>query len=69
MSTAQKETIAISGMSCEHCVRAVREALARLEGVTVENVEIGAATVSYGDAVGREEVIAAIEDAGYAPAA
>ena len=69
MSTAQKETIAISGMSCEHCVQAVREALSRLDGVAVDNVEIGAATVSYGDAVSREDVIAAIEDAGYSPAA
>jgi len=69
MSTAQKETIAISGMSCEHCVQAVREALSHLEGVTVEDVEIGAATVSYGAPASREDIIAAIETAGYSPAA
>lgn len=37
----------IEGMSCGHCVAAVRGALEDLEGVTVEDVRIGAAAVSF----------------------
>lgn len=58
------ETIQIDGMSCGHCVRAVREALEETEGVTVDNVAIGTATVRFeGD---RGRLVEAIEDAGYA---
>ncbi|MDX1547391.1 MAG: heavy-metal-associated domain-containing protein [Rhodothermales bacterium] len=58
------ETIQIDGMSCGHCVRAVREALEETDGVTVEHVEIGTATVRYeGD---RSRLVEAVEDAGYA---
>ncbi len=37
----------IGGMSCDHCVRAVREALERVDGATVESVELGTARVRY----------------------
>ncbi len=37
------ETLQIEGMSCDHCVRAVRDALDRLDGVHVESVRIDAA--------------------------
>jgi copper chaperone CopZ len=61
-------TLSISGMSCGHCVQAVREALASVPGVTVEQVRIGAATLSYDPAaVAIDDVVRAIEDAGYAP--
>ena len=63
----QTETFIISGMSCGHCVRAVREALERIEGVEVEAVEIGAARVRYdADATPRARIAEAVEEEGYA---
>ena len=59
-------TMTINGMSCGHCVRAVTEALETLDGVEVEQVEVGAARVAYDPAVSSPAVIAqAVEDAGY----
>ena len=56
----------VSGMSCAHCVRAVEEALSAVPGVKIENVEIGAATVSFDETrVGVGDLIDAVSDAGY----
>ena len=61
-----KETIHIEGMSCNHCVQSVKNALAAQEGVVVEAVEIGAATVQYDAAkVQRVALVEAIEDIGF----
>ncbi|RMH64943.1 MAG: copper chaperone [Bacteroidetes bacterium] len=60
------ETLTIEGMSCSHCVHAVRQALAGLDGVDVDAVEIGSATVRYDDTrVSRDALVAAIEQEGY----
>ena len=67
-----RTTLKIDGMSCGHCVTAVKRALLDLDGVTVENVAVGTATVQYAPAVASQEKIAeAVSDAGYtaAPAA
>jgi copper ion binding protein len=58
--------LTIGGMSCQHCVRAVREALEAVPGVTVSRVEIGSAEVSF-DATqsSAEAIAAAVSDAGY----
>ena len=42
-----KETLRIEGMNCNHCVMSVRKQLAQLEGLEVEDVQIGSAVVSY----------------------
>ena len=60
------ETFQIEGMSCGHCVRAVREALEGVPGVEVEAVEIGHAVVRYDTAeIGRSTLVEAVEEAGY----
>lgn len=60
-------TMKISGMSCGHCVESVKKALARVDGVTVERVAIGEATVNFDPAVtNRSAVTEAVEDDGYA---
>jgi copper chaperone len=65
-----RTTLKIDGMSCGHCVTAVKKALLDLDGVTVENVAVGTATVQYDPAVASPEKIAeAISDAGYTAAA
>jgi copper chaperone len=56
----------VSGMSCGHCVHAVREALGAVPGVTVEDVRIGSVSVKFDDqkaTVG--DLVDAISDAGY----
>ncbi len=37
----------ISGMTCGHCVKSVRDALSSVPGVEVEQVEIGSANVRF----------------------
>lgn len=62
-------TLSIDGMSCQHCVRAVTEALQRLPGVSVSDVAIGQATVAYDPAATTvDEMIDAVNDEGYAAA-
>jgi copper chaperone CopZ len=60
-------TLSIHGMSCSHCVRAVDGALKALDGVKVESVEIGSATIAYEpDAMPLERITSAIEEEGFA---
>ena len=40
-----KYELNVEGMSCGHCVMAVKEALGRVADVQVEHVEIGSATI------------------------
>jgi copper chaperone len=59
-------TLQITGMSCGHCVGSVRNALASMKGVEVQDVIIGKATVRIDPAaVTREQVVDAVEDQGY----
>ena len=61
-----KLTMQISGMSCGHCVGAVTRALKGVDGVNVERVTVGNATVSYDPATTSPTTITqAIEDEGY----
>lgn len=56
----------IRGMTCEHCVRSVSRALAALDGVRVERVDIGKATVTYDPArVTPEALRNAVAEEGY----
>lgn len=62
----KEQTVEIGGMSCGHCLRSVKDALTELEGVTLEEVRIGSARVSYNEAqVNPEKIAEAIRDAGY----
>jgi copper chaperone len=61
-----KVSFEIEGMSCGHCVKAVREALAALPGVNVDAVSIGSATVQFDPASNNVgTLVDAIADAGY----
>jgi copper chaperone len=58
--------LTIEGMSCGHCVMAVKKELTKLGGVVVESVEVGAAHVQFDEAiVTADRVIKAVEEAGY----
>jgi copper chaperone len=56
----------IEGMSCGHCVMAVRKELSRLDNVKVDDVQIGKAKVEFDETKIQEStIINAIEEAGY----
>jgi copper chaperone len=58
--------LTIEGMTCEHCVRAVRNRLADTPGVQVEQVEVGSAVITLDPtATTIESVEDAIADEGY----
>ena len=66
MDPETTETIKINGMHCGHCTQSVRDALEGVEGLHVEDVEIGAARVRYkAGPENRQEIDRAIEGAGY----
>jgi copper chaperone len=59
-------TLDVEGMSCNHCVAAVDEALKEVPGVTTTEVRIGSATVDYDPALATvEALLDAVADAGY----
>ncbi|HTU62812.1 MAG TPA: heavy metal-associated domain-containing protein [Polyangiales bacterium] len=57
----------VSGMTCNNCVRHVREALEQVAGVGEVAVDLGAgrATVKHSGATELASLIAAVDDAGY----
>lgn len=61
----KKELFKIEGMSCHHCVMAVSKELSQLNLNSV-HVSIGSAEVEYEENyVSRDDIIAAIAEAGY----
>jgi copper chaperone len=53
-------------MSCHHCVHAVRGALDSIDGIKIESVEIGSATIDVqNDHLDLTTVREAIEEEGY----
>jgi copper chaperone CopZ len=64
---AEQLTLKIDGMVCaEGCVKAVNDALTKVNGVKSKNVELGKAVVEF-DAkkTSKANITAAIEKAGY----
>ena len=60
------QELTIQGMTCGHCVMHVRKELSKLQGLKIENLEIGKALVQYEETtVTREQIAKAIENAGY----
>ena len=60
------QELKIEGMSCDHCVMAVRKELSRLDNVKVKDVKIGSANVEYDESTIDESVLEkAVEEAGY----
>jgi copper chaperone len=60
-------TLRIDGMHCGSCVRRASQALASTQGVTVNEVRVGAARLtSNEEPVPVEQAIAALAKAGYA---
>ncbi|MFQ8813804.1 MAG: heavy-metal-associated domain-containing protein [Gallintestinimicrobium sp.] len=61
-----KKTVKISGMHCDHCVRAVTEAINKIDGVSAKvNLKKKEAVVSYEKVVEDAAIREAVEKAGY----
>ncbi len=60
-------TYTVSGMTCGHCVSSVTEELTAVAGVTGVDVQLasGAVTVTSTRELSRDEVDAAVTEAGY----
>ncbi len=60
------QTFRVKGMTCNHCVMAVKKAIGAVNGVSSVDISLadGMVTVTGTD-VSKEDVIRAIEDAGY----
>jgi copper chaperone len=65
-TSMQQLTLEVHGMSCGHCVNAVKQALAEVPGVTIQNVSIGQAVVTYEpDKTKTTDITDALADIGY----
>ncbi|ROP48771.1 MULTISPECIES: heavy-metal-associated domain-containing protein [unclassified Rathayibacter] len=64
------QSFGVAGMTCEHCVRSVTEELAaypEVDSIDISLLPDGVSTVTVGSSrpLGREEIAAAVADAGY----
>ncbi|GGK96308.1 heavy-metal-associated domain-containing protein [Mangrovihabitans endophyticus] len=64
---AMTSTYHVTGMTCEHCVRAVTSEISGLAGVRDVQVDLGSGTVTVqSDApLSDDEIRAAVDEAGY----
>lgn len=61
-----KKVLKISGMHCEHCVKAVTEAINKIDGVAAKvNLSENEAVVSYDREIDDEQLRKIVKDAGY----
>jgi len=62
----KNEQIAISGMTCGHCVMNVKKELSKLAGLSVKEVKIGSAVIERDETrVSVQQLNEAVEAAGY----
>jgi len=57
--------LTIQGMSCGHCVSHIKQALSEVDGLEVEDVQIGKARVWYDDQNIAKILSEKVEEAGY----
>ena len=58
--------LAITGMTCQHCVAAVRKALQAVPGVEqVVSVDLESGSAAVNGKAPAEQLIAAVKEAGY----
>jgi copper chaperone len=64
--TRETRTLHIGGMTCGHCVAAVRRALEAVPGVVVRDVHLGSAEIEVEvPEPSKERLVAALEEEGY----
>ncbi|MBI5537810.1 MAG: heavy-metal-associated domain-containing protein [Deltaproteobacteria bacterium] len=60
-----ESTVQIKGMSCGHCVKAVDQALRKLDGIKDVKVTIGEAVITTDGPMNETAVREAIKDEGF----
>jgi copper chaperone len=67
VQTSHLTTVTVSGMTCQHCVNAVTEELGALNGVSTVDVTLssGIVTLRSNRELSRDELAAAVDEAGY----
>lgn len=65
MSTTR--TVTVVGMTCDHCVAAVRSEIGGIEGVEQVDVELdsGRVTITSAAEIGDQALAEAVDEAGY----
>ncbi|MFZ4568608.1 MAG: heavy-metal-associated domain-containing protein [Bacteroidota bacterium] len=62
----KKQELLIDGMSCGHCVKALKNELTAIQGLIVQDVQIGKAIIEYDpDTVSDEDILHAIDESGF----
>ncbi|QIB75973.1 heavy-metal-associated domain-containing protein [Halogeometricum borinquense] len=59
------QTLTVEGMSCGHCEQTVEDALSNVDGVESAAADHESASVTVRGDVSVNELVAAVEDAGY----
>jgi copper ion binding protein len=61
------ETYSVTGMTCEHCIRAISAEVGAVPGVTAVDVDltVGKVTISSEQPVSVANIREAVEEAGY----
>lgn len=67
MTDTERIPIPVYGMTCQHCVKRVTEALEALPGVTHADVDLDAeqAVVTHSGTITRDDMAEAVAEAGY----
>lgn len=66
MTIMKKQELLIDGMSCGHCVKALKNELSAIQGLIVQDVQIGKAIIEYDpDTVSDEDILHAIDESGF----
>ena len=60
-------TFTVSGMTCDHCERAITEEIGRVPGVESITVDLasGSVSVTASRSIDRADIAAAVDNAGY----
>lgn len=59
-------TFNVPGMTCGHCENAVKTEVGKVQGVASVAVDLGTKVVTVqGDALSRDAIVAAIDEAGF----
>ncbi len=65
MSTANTFQLTVEGMSCQHCVKAVTQAIQTQDADAAVAIDLPSKLVNVTTTLSREAVAAAIADEGY----
>lgn len=65
MSDTHEHQLQVKGMSCQHCVKAITQAIQALDGGATVSVALPQGTVTVQTTLSREATTQAISDEGY----